>query len=197
MSLRIFKYFFRCRYPMILFLISIATASSSAFLLRSTTYSNLSFIKTCCKGEKWKVNHCDYFEIYLKAKSLRRLHIRNKKGKFRQVSLFFFYAWLALPWVPETFHARVFGFGTRLFCDPPEKLFLAAFSAWGQPRSIFIALNRRTRDKTSGTQSSLASLQGGHVTRNDSQRRFLAQHSTAMLEHCCNYSKQCCNAMLR
>ena len=66
------------------------------------------------------MNHCDYFEIYLKAKSLRRLHIRNKKGKFR--------------------------------------LFLAAFSAWGQPRSIFIALNRRTREKTSGTQSSLASL---------------------------------------
>ena len=27
----------------------------------------------------------------------------------------------------------------------------------------------------------------------DSQRRFLAQHSFAMLEQCCNYSKQCRN----
>ena len=31
------------------------------------------------------------------------------------------------------------------------------------------------------------------VTRDDSQRRFLAQHSVAMLEQCCNYSKQCRN----
>ena len=27
----------------------------------------------------------------------------------------------------------------------------------------------------------------------DSQRQFLAQHSFAMLEQCCNYSKQCRN----
>ena len=33
----------------------------------------------------------------------------------------------------------------------------------------------------------------GDVTRNDSQRWFLAQHSLAMLEQCCNYSKQCRN----
>ena len=33
----------------------------------------------------------------------------------------------------------------------------------------------------------------GDVTRDDSQRRFLAQHSVAMLEQCCNYSKQCRN----
>ena len=31
----------------------------------------------------------------------------------------------------------------------------------------------------------------GDVTRNDSQQRFLAQHSVAMLEQCCNSSKQC------
>ena len=31
------------------------------------------------------------------------------------------------------------------------------------------------------------------VTRDDSQRRFLAQHSVAMLEQCCNHSKQCRN----
>ena len=33
----------------------------------------------------------------------------------------------------------------------------------------------------------------GDVTRNDLQRRFLAQHSVAMLEQCCNHSKQCRN----
>ena len=30
----------------------------------------------------------------------------------------------------------------------------------------------------------------GDVTRDDSQGRFLAQHSIAMLEQCCNHSKQ-------
>ena len=33
----------------------------------------------------------------------------------------------------------------------------------------------------------------GDVTRNDSQPRFLAQHSVAILEQCCNHSKQCRN----
>ena len=33
----------------------------------------------------------------------------------------------------------------------------------------------------------------GDLTRDDSQRRFLAQHSVAMLEQCCNHSKQCHN----
>ena len=31
----------------------------------------------------------------------------------------------------------------------------------------------------------------GDVTWDDSQRRFLAQHGVAMLEQCCNCSKQC------
>ena len=31
----------------------------------------------------------------------------------------------------------------------------------------------------------------GGVTGDDSQRRFLLQHSVAMLEQCCNHSKQC------
>ena len=30
----------------------------------------------------------------------------------------------------------------------------------------------------------------GDVTQDDSQRRFLALHSVAMLEQCCTYSKQ-------
>ena len=30
----------------------------------------------------------------------------------------------------------------------------------------------------------------GDVTRNDSQRRFSAQQSVAMLQQCCNHSKQ-------
>ena len=33
----------------------------------------------------------------------------------------------------------------------------------------------------------------GDVTRDNSQPRFLAQHSFAMLEQYCSYSKQCCN----
>ena len=33
----------------------------------------------------------------------------------------------------------------------------------------------------------------GDVTRDDSQRRFSAQHSLAMLEQCCKHSKQCRN----
>ena len=33
----------------------------------------------------------------------------------------------------------------------------------------------------------------GDVIRDDSQRRFLAQHSVAILAHCCNHSKQCRN----
>ena len=33
----------------------------------------------------------------------------------------------------------------------------------------------------------------GDVTRNDSQRRFRAQHSVVTLEQCCNHSKQCRN----
>ena len=42
-----------------------------------------------------------------------------------------------------------------------------------------------------------ANADKGDVTRDDSQRRFLAQHSVAMLEQCCNLSKQCCNTVLR
>ena len=33
----------------------------------------------------------------------------------------------------------------------------------------------------------------GDVTRDDLQERFLAQHRVAMLEQCCNHSKQCPN----
>ena len=33
----------------------------------------------------------------------------------------------------------------------------------------------------------------GDVTRDDSRRRFLVQHNAAMLEKCCNHSKQCRN----
>ena len=39
----------------------------------------------------------------------------------------------------------------------------------------------------------VVSLRSGDVTRDDSQRRFLAQHSVAMLEQYCKHSKQCRN----
>ena len=32
-----------------------------------------------------------------------------------------------------------------------------------------------------------------NITRDDFQQQFLAEHSIAMLEQCCSYSKQCCN----
>ena len=104
------------------------------------------------------MNHCGYFEIYLKAKSLRRLHTCNEKDKFGQVFLFFFLSLISFTLSARDFLCAVFGFGTSLYSDPPEKLFLAASSAYGRPRSISVALNRCTRDKTSGTQSRLASL---------------------------------------
>ena len=53
--------------------------------------------------------------------------------------------------------------------------------------------NERQRKKKPGQEQVRRSLHKGDVTRNDSQRRFLAQHIVAMLEKCCNYSKQCCN----
>ena len=39
----------------------------------------------------------------------------------------------------------------------------------------------------------LDDLLKGDVARDDSQRRLLAQQSVAMLEQCCNDSKQCRN----
>ena len=39
--------------------------------------------------------------------------------------------------------------------------------------------------------STTSAVSKGDVTRDDSQRRFLAQRSVAMLEQCCNHSKQC------
>ena len=48
-------------------------------------------------------------------------------------------------------------------------------------------------DDISYSVLALRMLCKGDVTRDDSQRRFLAQHSVAMLEQCCNLSKQCRN----
>ena len=46
-------------------------------------------------------------------------------------------------------------------------------------------------------QISCAGESKGDVRRDDLQRRFLAQHSVAMLEQRLNHSKQCRNAVLR
>ena len=48
-------------------------------------------------------------------------------------------------------------------------------------------------DDISYSVLALRMLCKGDVTRADSQRRFLAEHSVAMLEQCCNHSKQCRN----
>ena len=67
----------------------------------------------------------------------------------------------------------------------------------------FAHLRRRSKSSdVSITQSSFSSFctrrrwvvpRKGDVTRDDSQRRFLAQHRVATLEQCCNHSKQCRN----
>ena len=44
-----------------------------------------------------------------------------------------------------------------------------------------------------GVQPVLGTLKVCEVTRDDLQRRFLAQHIVAMLEECSNYSKKCRN----
>ena len=51
------------------------------------------------------------------------------------------------------------------------------------------AKRRRQRRRTAKNNNTSK----GDVTRDDSQRQFLEQHSYAMLEQCCNYSKQCRN----
>ena len=64
--------------------------------------------------------------------------------------------------------------------------------------TAFFVTNRRSfRAKSVNLLTELAYLfetvagwYKGDVARDDSQRRFLAQHSVAMLEQCCNHSKQ-------
>ena len=58
-----------------------------------------------------------------------------------------------------------------------------------------LATSTARRDSNRASFSSSSDLVD--VTRNDLQRRFLAEHSVAMLEQCCSYSKQCCNVVMR
>ena len=70
-------------------------------------------------------------------------------------------------------------------------------------RTKLVLLSPLSKTKYSGASSlselsstdnlNLLSAHRGDFTRHDSQRRFLAQHSVAMLEQCCNHSKQCLN----
>ena len=53
------------------------------------------------------------------------------------------------------------------------------------------------RGPEQGYRRCSADFTKGDVTWDDSQRRFLAQDSVVMLEQCCNYSKQCCNAVFQ
>ena len=50
-------------------------------------------------------------------------------------------------------------------------------------------------EKKKSEQEHVHFLHKGDVIRNDPQRRFLVQHSVAMLEQCCNYSKQYHNSV--
>ena len=69
------------------------------------------------------MNHCGYFEIYLKAKSLRKLHTRNRKDKCRHVLLLFSVRLISFTLSARDFSCAVFGFGSSLYSDPPEELF--------------------------------------------------------------------------
>ena len=62
------------------------------------------------------------------------------------------------------------------------------------PRKKLKAIVKGTLNNTKLTVECLRSVpprRKGDVTRDDSQRRFLAQHRVAMLEQCCSRSKQC------
>ena len=48
-------------------------------------------------------------------------------------------------------------------------------------------------DRQVSSRTSFLLLDQGYVTRDESQRKIWAQHIFAMLEQCCNYSKQCRN----
>ena len=62
--------------------------------------------------------------------------------------------------------------------------------------SAVLHVARALRDKTCNVQNFMQInflVRKGNVTRGNWQRRFLAQQRVAMLEQCCNYSKQCHN----
>ena len=64
------------------------------------------------------------------------------------------------------------------------------------PRKKLKAIVKGTLNNTKltvGYLRSVPSRRKGDVRRDDSQRRFLAQHRVAMLEQCCSRSKQCWN----
>ena len=64
------------------------------------------------------------------------------------------------------------------------------------PRKKLKAIVKGTLNNTKLTVECLRSVpprRKGDVTRDDSQRRFLAQHRVAMLEQCCSRWKQCWN----
>ena len=58
---------------------------------------------------------------------------------------------------------------------------------------IFSPAREGKHDASAERKTRIVKVMLDDVTRGDSQRRFLAQHSVAMLEQCCTHSKQCCN----
>ena len=55
----------------------------------------------------------------------------------------------------------------------------------------FFFLEISSRLLVDETLLDIVNMSYGDVTRDDSQRRSLAQHSVAMLEQCCHHLKQC------
>ena len=54
---------------------------------------------------------------------------------------------------------------------------------------LFIYVITHVRNLT----RSISDMRKGDVTPDDSQRRFIAQHSFTILEQCCNHLKRCRN----
>ena len=59
------------------------------------------------------------------------------------------------------------------------------------PGSSFLLLEISSRLHVDETLLDIVNMSYGDVTRDDSQRRSLTQHSVAMLEQCCHHLKQC------
>ena len=97
-------------------------------------------------------------------------------------------------------HLHVHKNKTLKFITNPKFTILQGFSilrAFSKPHSqpsttwTIAELVRCVKSMTA--ERKVTGLIKGDFTRDDSQRRFLAQHSVAMLEKRCNYSKQCRN----
>ena len=114
--------------------------------------------------------------------------------------------WCCFPWVEYVFfffQFLVFSFSYSISATVDEwKLiswweFVKCGTCQFWPLSFscqevpFLFLEISSRLLVDETLLDIVNMSYGDVTRDDSQRRSLAQHSVAMLEQCCHHLKQC------